>query len=630
MARSAKIAGDAKTSGNTQAPVITLRDSISKFGSADSLNWRVLALFAVPAFSTTLFFEMDRLGGSPFSWFWLTFAAYAVTVITLWVLSEATNQRSWQKPRPLTVFFIVVIAGITRGSFMYFVGMQVGLVPADDFWYRIISAPMFIGFSVFFFATPVTAHLEHRRMLAQLARERGELDRLQTSLSSQVRSRRLELTSQARQLLEPAIWELRKHLADAVTRGSVQQAVTEISRITDSMVRPISHRFAKEEQYGVSPTTEQPIIKTETDGWPRRVSLGTMLPASFILVSGLILGGPAFVLVDGVARGLPAALALSLIFSFAVWLLARGLRGIEMATIPAFILLSSLLALIGAGFYPLNFIFQLSPSFGVQTMVFMSQVGGLIFFFQLIQLRRKLLVERLAAVNETLDGLNTRLRQELWLTQRDIGLLLHGPVQGSFYAAAMKLANTSRVDDALIEEIRQDIGAALLKLNSNPALQVTKLETQLESIAEAWGESLDIEFSAPDLLLEQLAEDPVGTRVLIEVIREAITNAVKHGAATKIAIALTQPETGALLRIKNDGLPPNPATKGLGTEMFDEVSSSWSLEPAPSGAQLTLEIALANQRPADSAAETSAEVGGSQPARSQTSAAATAANSAAE
>jgi hypothetical protein len=629
MPRSQKIAGDLKMTGSTEAPVITLRDSISKFGSADSLNWRVLALFAVPAFSSTLFFEMDRLGGSPFGWFWLTFGAYAVTVITLWVLSETTNQRSWQKSRPLTVLFILIVAGMARGSFMYFVGMQTGLVPADDFWYRMISAPMFITFSVFFFATPVTAHLEHRRMLAQLARERGELDRLQTSLASQVRSRRLELTSQARQLLEPAIWELRKHLADAVTRGSVQQAVSEISRITDSMVRPISHRFAKEEQYGVSSTTEQPIIKTETDAWPRRVTLGTMLPVFFIFTAGIILGGPSFVLVDGPARGLPAAVGLSLIFSIGVWVMSRVLRGVVMATIPAFILLSALLALIGAGFYPLNSIFQLSSSFGIQAMVFMSQVGGLIFIFQLIQLRRKLLVERLAAVNETLDGLNTRLRQELWLTQRDIGLLLHGPVQGSFYAAAMKLSNTSRVDEALIEEIRQDIGAALLKLNSNPALQVTKLETQLESITEAWGESLDIKFAAPEGLLAQLGEDPVGTRVLIEVIREAITNAVKHGAATKIAIELAQTETGARLTIQNDGLPPNPATKGLGTEMFDEVSSAWTLEPAPAGARLELEIALA-QRPAESAAETSAEVGGSQPARSQTSAAATAANSAPE
>lgn len=614
----------------TEAPVITLRDSISKFGSADSLNWRVLALFAVPAFSTTLFFELDRLGGSPFGWFWLTVGAYVVTVVTLWVLSEATNQRSWQKSRPLTVILIVIVAGLTRGSFMYFVGMQVGLVPMDDFWYRIISAPMFLGFSIFFFATPVAAHLEHRRMLAQLARERAELGLLQTSLSSQVRSRRLELTSQARQLLEPAIWELRKHLADAVTRGSVQQAVTEISRITDSMVRPISHRFAKEEQYGVSQTTEQPVIKTETDAWPSRVTLGTMLPVFFIFTAGVILGGPAFVLVDGPVRGFPAAVGLSLIFAFLTWLLSRALRGIEMATIPAFVLLSALLALIGAGFYPLNLIFQLSPGFGIQTMVFMSQVGGLIFIFQLIQLRRKLLVERLGSVNETLQGLNTRLRQELWLTQRDIGLLLHGPVQGAFYAAAMKLANTSSVDETLIEEIRQDIGSALLKLNSNPALQVTKLEAQLESIIEAWGESLDIEFSAPEALLKQLADDPVGTRVFIEVIREAITNAVKHGAATKIVIDLAQTATGGLLKIENDGLPPNLETKGLGTEMFDEVSSSWTLEPSPAGAQLTLEIALANQRPAESAAETSAEVGGSQPARSQTSPAATAANSAAE
>jgi hypothetical protein len=615
---------------DTKAPVTTAREAIAKFGSADSTNWRVMALFAVPAFSSTLFFEMARLGGSPFVWFWLTTGAYLVTVTAVWLLSEAANQRSWTSSKPLTVLVILLAAGVARGTFMYFVGMQVGVVPADDAWYRLISAPMFVTFSFFFFSIPVTAHLEHRRMLAQLTKERSQLDRLQTNLAVEVKSHRTELTSQARRLLEPAIWELRKHLADAVTRGSVQQAVSEISRITDSMVRPISHRFAKEEQYGLQPSAEPAPIKAETDVWPRRVNLGTMLPVFFIFAAGLISGGPAVVLVEGAAEGLLSALVMAITYTSLAWLVGRLLRNVEMATLPGLVLIMLLLAGVGASFYPLNLLLQINQNFGIQSIAFVSQMGVLIFIFQLVQLRRKLLLERLAAINENIEALNQRLRQELWLTQRDISLLLHGPVQGAFYAAAMKLSNTPKLDEALIEEIRADIGAALLKLNSNSIGQSTALKQQVESIADAWGDSLEINFAADRALLDELANDAVATRVVVEVIREAITNAVKHGAATKISISLVRNLVGVRVTVENDGLPPQPQAAGLGTEMFDEVSSGWSLAQTAEGTRLELEIALANQRPDAMATAISSAVGGSQPMRSQTSAAATAATSAAD
>ena len=94
--------------------------------------------------------------------------------------------------------------------------------------------------------------------------------------------------------------------------------------------------------------------------------------------------------------------------------------------------------------------------------------------------------------------------------------------------------------------------------------------------------------------LEALRKNPATSECLAEVLREAVSNASKHGKATKVEITVNIEDSVLVLEAKDNGSSSNTGkTQGLGTELLDDVCSSWSLEPdRKSGMILTARFAL--------------------------------------
>jgi two-component sensor histidine kinase len=78
------------------------------------------------------------------------------------------------------------------------------------------------------------------------------------------------------------------------------------------------------------------------------------------------------------------------------------------------------------------------------------------------------------------------------------------------------------------------------------------------------------------------------------VVREAISNAVKHGEAKNAQIKISL-ERSRLIRvvIENDGIPASQGAKtGFGSDFLDEVAYSWSLKSAAGTTILKAKIAI--------------------------------------
>ena len=82
---------------------------------------------------------------------------------------------------------------------------------------------------------------------------------------------------------------------------------------------------------------------------------------------------------------------------------------------------------------------------------------------------------------------------------------------------------------------------------------------------------------------------------MLEVVREAITNAHRHGAASAISIELENAPEGVELIISDNGYGPRGGEPGLGSALLDGLAgASWRLETGvPTGATLRVSLGVA-------------------------------------
>jgi signal transduction histidine kinase len=181
-------------------------------------------------------------------------------------------------------------------------------------------------------------------------------------------------------------------------------------------------------------------------------------------------------------------------------------------------------------------------------------------------------------VNKELEILNASLRQELWLNRRRTAAVLHGPVQAALYAAAMKLAQDSAPTPKLIEEVSVDIEQALDKLNNPSNLEGEQISDVLEQIVEVWSDAAKITISLPADLEKDISGKPLASEALIEVSREFINNAIKHGRAKNITLNLRRLDGYRFaVEVVDDGIGVPPGDQpGFGSKLLSELSLDWN------------------------------------------------------
>jgi anti-sigma regulatory factor (Ser/Thr protein kinase) len=65
---------------------------------------------------------------------------------------------------------------------------------------------------------------------------------------------------------------------------------------------------------------------------------------------------------------------------------------------------------------------------------------------------------------------------------------------------------------------------------------------------------------------------------LNEILKEAVSNAVRHGDATAVDVQIVLTQNEIELQVLNDGRPAiSTSRKGLGSTMFDDLTISWQL-----------------------------------------------------
>ena len=546
---------------------------LTQIGSRYALSNQVLLLFLLPAYGTGLIFESLRLETNLLERFLVATAGYLAAVAVLLVARSLIAGKELRS-RPVFVLSAFLLAGLARGAVLLGLDVLTGQQTVGQELFRLLGGPIFTFVTFTLAAVLASNYQRHRESLAALADERYRLQIRSAGIRAKVQIQREELLSKIRSLLDPAIAKIQANL----TGRSSTEAIDSLRSTVDDVVRPLSLEVA-EASDELEAESGKAVIR-EKAPIPSRIMLGEFIvPLWATLILSIVLV-PASFLLEG-----PIGAITILLSAFLSMFIGLGVFQFLTIKLPVHPYLAALAvpSFSAVSLIPIYYVAEV-----LQWNVTVSQVNALLLFgvsvgittfaAQFAQLQRKATTEKLVGVNQQLEILNAALRQELWLNRRRTASVLHGPVQAALFASAMKLSQEQKPTPELVAEVERDIAAAIEKLNNPSNQEGEDISDLLNQIIEIWSDAAEITIEIPDDLEAAIARQPLASEALIEISREFITNAIKHGKASKVSLTVSRlDDLRIAIKVVDDGqgLPPS-AKPGFGSKLLSELSLVWS------------------------------------------------------
>lgn len=561
----------------------------------------VSAAFTWPAFWVTLALNItvtfvSILGAEPTWWQRLLavlaaqVAMFAVVGLGASVERRVVNAR-WHSVAAIAWF---ALSGLARGGTIAALFSVWGVASASGEWARLLSG-VTLAWAVLI---PMSLFTSSARFLADVS---GELERRRLQLASAAQQSSAEIRDSDRMAVERVKGQLAEALvADA---GVTASAADHLEHVASRVVRPLSHDLA-----AVVPE----IAITDPGEVPRRMRWRRIID---IAASGRplhpVATGAVIAMLSVVSFGQVFGLVRTLVF-FAATLIAlvvvmelanRGLQSL----LPRFSLeprvVLTLLLTIGAGVVTglaASLIARL-----VDADVTGTQLRLLVIALALVvpllglpitvawaaqaQLRETVLA--LEELDERLERLVARLGILQWTQQRSLARALHGPVQTAIAAgvARLRLAGASN-EEAEIERVRDELFDAL-DIGGASTRHVT-WEVGIQRVVATWAGlcSLDVCVD-PDALQVMEADRPTGD-IALEIVTEAVSNAVRHGGASMVTVKVWVSDPDLCVSVANDGQSGVDRVDGLGTRILRDCAVRWSRGETSMGVRLDVALPL--------------------------------------
>lgn len=566
------------------------RAVLDRIGGPHSLTWPVFAIVYV-------FTWLAYLAATPtVSWAnpWARIAALTLCQLAMFVVllfAKVTVLRNTDlQPRPWTTLVVFLLAAVAARMPLGYLLEWWGLTPTGSVTTGVPSAvpATFVVLALAALAVDALAEQRHRRNLLVAQRER--LDHTRAVITAVINERQQATIQQINRDLTNAI--------DALDAGSPREAVETLRWTAQELVRPLSHDLATQRD------SFTPIVPPGTPlglDWPgvlRDATTGHPIPPITFAVVLTALSVVFRITRMGATAGLIATVAIMVALwagaQFANRVLARlsdrlSTPGRAVAGTIALILLGFVVAaiewLIASDRH--------SPGSLILAIWVTVFIGWALALARGVQHQAARTEAELRAINRELDWEVARANQTQWQQQRALARALHGPVQASVNAAALRLDAAVRdgsVTPALIQVERDLIAEAVALLPTAIAESTPDIGLAFRRIQGTWAGICEIDVDAAPTVIENISADPACSGAVADIVTESCANAVRHGHATRITVSITQPNTQRLLfiSIDNDGDPLDPTSRaGLGTSVLDDVALEWHLDAQPHGTRMT-------------------------------------------
>jgi hypothetical protein len=156
----------------------------------------------------------------------------------------------------------------------------------------------------------------------------------------------------------------------------------------------------------------------------------------------------------------------------------------------------------------------------------------------------------------------------------EIAEYLHGEVQAGLTASSLLLQQAAQSGDSdLANEALERAAGLLSQDHTNISYtRMAKPEIRVAKIIAGWKGIADISISLPPTA--QL--DEVVLRNSVTLIEEAIANSIRHANATEIRVSSILKQELLTINVISNGDSMVKGKAGLGTKIFDDLTSEWS------------------------------------------------------
>lgn len=413
--------------------------------------------------------------------------------------------------------------------------------------------------------------------LARLEAARSQLRALVAGADAAVRKEHESLAMRAQGVLGNHLRAIQRHVQ---REGDVEsQSLVEALRSTiDSGLRPLTRDIL-----GAHETT-RPRLPAEPRlglmAFPRTMALRDVLRPDFLIILPFPFYLSAVYQIYGLSGLLPTVIAAVLEYAALQLAIALSPRR-PMARANALLAVTGLPIL--AALAESLVIYRFAPPHtGLPSgfaAVFVRELGfapvyslALAYGFSMLGNLRAARAALQQAERDLTEAL-VRQSQQLWVARQRWAYHIHGSVQSLLTAAILGLQDPP-VDWV---RVRSNIDQAIDALNAAPALDLT-LDGVVSRLQQAWTGSCEIRCKIDAALARDLDRSPQSLFTLNEVLKEAVSNAVRHSQSREVDIALYASD--GLLHVEVSGPTAGAEHQvgfGLGTELYDEVAVEWSL-----------------------------------------------------
>lgn len=555
---------------------------VRRIGSLDALSWPVFwVTLAAGVIGNLVTTTAAPLGARV--------VILGLGQLALWaplLLARLRVRMDPARSRPALVLTAAVVGLLLRA--LVIGGVTAGLLGVEEVQWsqRFVGAVLNLGLAFVVGAYVVYGLRERRRQI-------GELAGVERALAASVAALNEEYDQRNDEALERVQAVLLTELS-RLDAADPQRSLEVLQHTAADVVRPLSHQLARDRPAGASTAA----TSTVEVSWPDVLDQAAtgrpfrpLVTAAFLAVEstaaavayrpGVWVYAAMLVLVVGLLAG--TNLILAVVLPGRPRVTRMGLvvsMSVVIGTMGALVVWAGLGEVPARGSLVLGtFSFTVAFSLGVSVASAFTR-------------DRDRLVRKLEDSSRNLERRAVRLRQAQWFQSKMLSRALHGPIQAAVTASALRLDAAIRageVDDQVVHRVRVELIDALGTLGSAEP-HVTSAPEALTRLTATWEGLCEVSTVLPGDAADLLARDPVLRSCAIDIVTEAVSNAVRHGGATRAAVRidLIRPEHDVVLAITSDSATAGAAgTRGLGSRILDDCTLEWRLMETSVGTSLS-------------------------------------------
>jgi signal transduction histidine kinase len=484
-----------------------------------------------------------------------------------------------------------VLAGAVRGLTLQAGLYALGAADTGYSTYRLIGGVVVMTTGLLWAAFAFGIKAEWGSKRAALSGTKLQLESLLADSETRLEVEASDTMSTIESMLQTA---LLPELAE-----SPQRALTKLQSLINDTLRPLSSQLA-------SNLPKLELVRLDPKAfrfrWNTALAQLRLRESSRPYTIGVILASLA---VNGFVQYLPEISAISLLllsfvliasglmfsrFVLAIWVdrLPPGIRVFAVLAVLFLVGFGGGMAVLSLGDDPV-LAYTLSVNGGVASAL-LGAVFGLNFAA----------TKEIESIEQQLKNYEHRLRWTIaalngqhWMQKKQFARKIHGPIQSEVAAAAIRIERSlstgevTESGEAALQNLRDRLAKILDDTKGTSAVRPV-----LAEIAETWHGLCQVNISMADDVEQALKLDSICVETVLEIAREACSNAIRHGSAQHIelSVEMTEPDL-VLLTVKNDGTKiDGQARRGVGSAYLDDCTYEHDLVMTEAGATLTATI----------------------------------------